>query len=80
MSVGKSATDNAPKVTSYTYTDRGQKLKETKTNDNTVGYTYYLDGALKSTTERRRTAPRWSPPTPTPTTPTATRRRTSRRR
>ncbi|MFE5096310.1 DNRLRE domain-containing protein [Streptomyces sp. NPDC056638] len=53
VSVGKSATDSAPKVTSYTYTDRGQKLKETKANDNTVDYTYYLDGALKSTAEKK---------------------------
>ncbi|MEV6423665.1 RHS repeat-associated core domain-containing protein [Streptomyces sp. NPDC051662] len=43
------ATDSTPKVTSYTYTDRGQKLKETKANDNT----YHLDGALKSTTEKK---------------------------
>ncbi len=53
VSVGKTATDTDPKVTSYTYTDRGQKLKETKANDNTVDYTYYLDGALKSTTEKK---------------------------
>ncbi|WP_258308878.1 DNRLRE domain-containing protein [Streptomyces sp. NWU339] len=53
VSVGKTATDTSPKVTSYTYTDRGQKLKETKANDNTVDHTYYLDGALKSTTEKK---------------------------
>ncbi|MBC2907009.1 DNRLRE domain-containing protein [Streptomyces cupreus] len=53
VSVGKTATDAAPKVTSYTYTDRGQKLKETKANGNTVDYTYYLDAALKSTTEKK---------------------------
>lgn len=53
VSVGKSATDNSPKVTSYTYTDRGQKLKETKANGNTVDHTYYLDGALKSTVEKK---------------------------
>ncbi|WP_416529646.1 DNRLRE domain-containing protein [Streptomyces coelicoflavus] len=53
VSVGKTATDTDPKVTSYTYTARGQKLKETKANDNTVDYTYYLDGALKSTTEKK---------------------------
>ncbi|WP_149547373.1 DNRLRE domain-containing protein [Streptomyces marokkonensis] len=53
VSVGKTATDTDPKVTSYTYTDRGQKLKETKANDNTVDYTYYLDGALKSTVEKK---------------------------
>jgi RHS repeat-associated protein len=53
VSVGKTATDTSPKVTSYTYTDRGQKLKETKANGNTVDYTYYLDTALKSTTEKK---------------------------
>ncbi|CAL9566122.1 hypothetical protein SUDANB176_04742 [Streptomyces sp. enrichment culture] len=53
VSVGKSATDAAPKVTSYTYTARGQKLKETKANGNTVDYTYYLDGALKTSAEKK---------------------------
>ncbi|MEV5969664.1 DNRLRE domain-containing protein [Streptomyces sp. NPDC051921] len=53
VSVGKSATDGSPKVTSYTYTDRAQKLKETKANGNTVDYTYYLDGSVKSTTEKK---------------------------
>ncbi|MFV5997723.1 DNRLRE domain-containing protein [Streptomyces sp. NPDC056231] len=53
VSVGKSENDTAPKVTSYAYTDRGQKLKETKANGNTVDYTYYLDAALKSTTEKK---------------------------
>ncbi|MFF4828063.1 DNRLRE domain-containing protein [Streptomyces sp. NPDC001312] len=53
VSVGKTATDASPKVSSYTYTDRGQKLKETKANGNTVDYTYYLDAALKSTTEKK---------------------------
>jgi RHS repeat-associated protein len=53
VSVGKSATDASAKVTSYTYTDRGQKLQETKANGNTVDYTYYLDAALKSSTEKK---------------------------
>ncbi|MGW0703124.1 golvesin C-terminal-like domain-containing protein [Streptomyces sp. NPDC002867] len=53
VSVGKAATDAAPKVTEYTYTDRGQTLKETKNNKNTVDYTYYLNGAVKSTTEKK---------------------------
>ncbi|MGW0121499.1 golvesin C-terminal-like domain-containing protein [Streptomyces sp. NPDC003327] len=53
VSVGKSATDGSPKVTSYTYTGRAQKLRETKANGNTVDYTYFLDGALKSTTEKK---------------------------
>nr|WP_185124448.1 DNRLRE domain-containing protein [Streptomyces sp. TLI_185] len=53
VSVGKTPTDASPKVASYTYTDRGQKLQETKANGNTVDYTYYLDAALKSTTEKK---------------------------
>ncbi|WP_234322209.1 DNRLRE domain-containing protein [Streptomyces sp. NRRL B-24720] len=56
VSVGKSATDASPKVSSYTYTDRGQRLKETKANSNTVDYTYYLDGGVKSTTEKKANA------------------------
>ncbi|MFE7712023.1 DNRLRE domain-containing protein [Streptomyces sp. NPDC057486] len=53
VSVGKSASDAAPKATSYTYTDRGQKLRETKANSNTVDYTYFLDGALKTQAEKK---------------------------
>ncbi|MFE0648297.1 DNRLRE domain-containing protein [Streptomyces sp. NPDC059534] len=53
VSVGKSATDGDPKVTSYTYTDRAQKLRETKANGNTVDYAYFLDGSLKTTTEKK---------------------------
>ncbi|WP_415952536.1 DNRLRE domain-containing protein [Streptomyces sp. KLOTTS4A1] len=53
VSVGKTAADASPKVTSYTYTDRGQKLKETKNNNNTVDYTYYLNGAVKTTAEKK---------------------------
>jgi RHS repeat-associated protein len=40
-------------VTSYTYTDRGLQLQETKANGNTVDYTYFLDGLVKSTTEKK---------------------------
>ncbi|MFV5997498.1 DNRLRE domain-containing protein [Streptomyces sp. NPDC056231] len=53
ISVGKSASDASPKVTSFTFTDRGQRLKETKANGNTVDYTYLLGGDLKSTTEKK---------------------------
>ncbi|MFD6991737.1 hypothetical protein [Streptomyces sp. NPDC059943] len=53
VSVGKTAADVSPKVSSYTYTDRGQKLQETKANKNMVDSTYYLNGALKSTTEKK---------------------------
>ncbi|WP_260848651.1 DNRLRE domain-containing protein [Streptomyces sp. SLBN-118] len=53
VSIGKTATDTSPKVSSFTYTDRGQKLTETKANSNTVDYTYYLDGPLKSSSEKK---------------------------
>uniref|UniRef100_A0AAU1UNF1 DNRLRE domain-containing protein n=1 Tax=Streptomyces sp. NBC_00119 TaxID=2975659 RepID=A0AAU1UNF1_9ACTN len=53
VSVGTSATDASPKVSSYAYTDRGLKLKETKANANTVDYGYYLDGSLKTQTEKK---------------------------
>ncbi|MFE5026856.1 DNRLRE domain-containing protein [Streptomyces sp. NPDC056656] len=53
VKVGKSATDAGPDVTGYTYTDRGAKLKETKANSNTVDYTYYLNGAVKTQTEKK---------------------------
>jgi RHS repeat-associated protein len=53
VSVGDSPTDPNPKVTSYTYTDRGQRLQETKANGNTVDYSYFLDGAVKSSSEKK---------------------------
>ncbi|WP_449657717.1 golvesin C-terminal-like domain-containing protein [Streptomyces acidicola] len=53
VSMGTSPTDADPKVTSYTYTDRGQVLKETKDNGNTVDHTYFVDGAVKSTEEKK---------------------------
>ncbi|MFF3610109.1 RHS repeat-associated core domain-containing protein, partial [Streptomyces sp. NPDC002463] len=53
VSVGKTATDTDPKVTAYTYTDRGLKLRETKANGNTVDYTYYLNSALKTQAEKK---------------------------
>ncbi|GAA3486552.1 DNRLRE domain-containing protein [Streptomyces cremeus] len=51
--VGKSPTDPAAKVSTYDYTDRGQKKQEIKGNKNVVDYGYYLDGALKSQTEKK---------------------------
>jgi len=51
--IGKSATDPAAKVTTYTYTDRGQRLRQVKGNGNTVDYTYYLEGLLNTQTERK---------------------------
>ncbi|HET6353114.1 DNRLRE domain-containing protein [Streptomyces sp.] len=53
VKVGKTAADVSPKVTEYTYTDRGQRLKETKANSNTVDNTYYLNGAVKTQTEKK---------------------------
>ncbi|WP_314618205.1 golvesin C-terminal-like domain-containing protein [Streptomyces stackebrandtii] len=53
VSIGDSPTDASPKVSSYTYTDRGQRLTETKANRNVVDFTYYLDGSLKSTVEKK---------------------------
>ncbi|MGW4163133.1 golvesin C-terminal-like domain-containing protein [Streptomyces sp. NPDC004788] len=53
VSVGKTATDASPKVTRYTYTDRGLRLQETKANGNTVDYTYYLNAALKTQAEKK---------------------------
>jgi RHS repeat-associated protein len=53
---GKSATDSGSKTTTFTYTDRGEKLKETKGNGNTVDYTYYLDGLLNTQVEKKPNA------------------------
>ncbi|WP_158074084.1 golvesin C-terminal-like domain-containing protein [Micromonospora sp. CB01531] len=50
---GKSATDPDKKTTTFTYTDRSEKLKETKGNSNTVDYTYYLDGLLNTQIEKK---------------------------
>jgi RHS repeat-associated protein len=48
-----SATDPSPKVTTFTYTDRGERLREVKGNGNTVDYTYFLDGLLRTQLERK---------------------------
>ncbi|WP_154937200.1 DNRLRE domain-containing protein [Micromonospora palomenae] len=50
---GKSPTDTDKKITTFTYTDRGEKLKETKGNGNTVDHTYYHDGLLKYQVEKK---------------------------
>ncbi|MEU4740444.1 DNRLRE domain-containing protein [Actinosynnema sp. NPDC023658] len=42
-----------PKVTSYSYTDRGQVKEETKPNGNKVVYGYHQDGALASQVESK---------------------------
>jgi RHS repeat-associated protein len=51
VSVGKSASDTDPKVTTFDYTTCGQKKSEVKGNGNVVTYGYFLDGALKSQVE-----------------------------
>nr|WP_319020246.1 DNRLRE domain-containing protein [Streptomyces peucetius] len=53
VSVGTSPTDPAPKVSSYTYTSRGQVKREVKDNGNTVDTTYFRDGTIESTTEKK---------------------------
>ncbi|MEU7996636.1 hypothetical protein AB0B83_15045 [Micromonospora sp. NPDC049060] len=50
---GKSATDPDKKTTTLTYTDRGELLRMTKGNGNTVDHTYYLDGALKTQADKK---------------------------
>jgi RHS repeat-associated protein len=41
------------KTTTFTYTPRGQRLKETKGNGNTVDYAYFLDGLLQHQIETK---------------------------
>ncbi|WP_431897990.1 DNRLRE domain-containing protein [Nonomuraea sp. bgisy101] len=49
----KSATDPAPKVTGYSYTRKAERLTETKANNNTVTYDYFLDGLLRHSIEKK---------------------------
>ncbi|MBB5803447.1 RHS repeat-associated protein [Saccharothrix ecbatanensis] len=51
--VTNTETGGQPKITGYTYTDRGQVLQETKPNGNEVVYGYHLDGALASQVESK---------------------------
>ncbi|MDX8054493.1 RHS repeat-associated core domain-containing protein [Lentzea sp. BCCO 10_0798] len=51
--VQNTETGGSPKVTSYTYTDRGQVKQETKPNGNKVVYGYHLDGGLASQVESK---------------------------
>ncbi|MEV0594882.1 DNRLRE domain-containing protein [Nonomuraea cavernae] len=50
---GRTATDPAPKITTFTYTDRGERLREVKGNGNTVDHTYYLDGLPRTQVEKK---------------------------
>lgn len=45
--------DTDTKVTTYSYTARGQRAGEDKPNGNTVAYDYYLDGLLKHQLETK---------------------------
>jgi len=49
----ESASDPSPRISTYTYTPRGQALRETKANGNTVDLTYYLDGLLHTQVEKK---------------------------
>jgi RHS repeat-associated protein len=50
---GTSATDPDAKVTTYTYNDRAERQHEVKGNGNTVDYTYFIDGLLRTQVERK---------------------------
>ena len=50
---GTSAADPDPKTTRFTYTPRGQQLRQTKANGNTVDLSYFLDGLLKTQVEKK---------------------------
>jgi RHS repeat-associated protein len=50
---GVTPTDPAPKVTTYTYTDRREPLRQVKGNGNTVDFTYFLDGTLRTQVEKK---------------------------
>ena len=54
VTTGTSSTDPAAKTTTYTYTDKQERLHEVKGNGNTVDYTYFLDGKLKNQVERKQ--------------------------
>ncbi|MEV0489525.1 DNRLRE domain-containing protein [Streptomyces atratus] len=47
-----SPTAGNQQVTSLSYTARGQSLKQTKPNGNTLDLTYYLDGSVKRSLEK----------------------------
>ena len=46
--------NDAGKVNSFTYTDRGHVKRHTKSNGNTVDYTYYLDGLVQRQVEHKK--------------------------
>ncbi|MFE2598949.1 DNRLRE domain-containing protein [Streptomyces sp. NPDC059396] len=48
-----SPTAGNQQISTFSYTARGQLLKQTKPNGNTVDLTYYPDGSIKSQTEKK---------------------------
>ncbi|MCK2216365.1 DNRLRE domain-containing protein [Actinomadura sp. ATCC 31491] len=52
----KTATDPSPKTTAYTYTPRAERQSETKANNNTVTYDYFLSGVLRHSVEKKPNA------------------------
>jgi len=48
-------TGDTAKVTTYGYTNRGELAQEVRPNGNTVDYTYYLDGQIKTQVEKAGT-------------------------
>jgi RHS repeat-associated protein len=50
----KKDANDAGKVNSFTYTDRGHVARHTKSNGNTVDYTYYLDGLVQRQVEHKK--------------------------
>ncbi|MFE4415428.1 DNRLRE domain-containing protein [Streptomyces sp. NPDC056821] len=54
VTVSQMPTDPQPDVTQFTYTDRGQRATVTKVNNgNTVDYTYYANGQVHTSKERK---------------------------
>ncbi|MEU1723335.1 DNRLRE domain-containing protein [Nonomuraea sp. NPDC005692] len=52
----KTASDPSPKTTAYTYTPRAERQSETKANNNTVTYDYFLSGVLRHSVEKKPNA------------------------
>ncbi|MBA4861320.1 DNRLRE domain-containing protein [Streptomyces sp. PSKA54] len=48
-----SPTAGNQQISSFSYTARGQLLKQTKPNGNTVDFTYYPDGSIKKQVEKK---------------------------
>ncbi|MFB4278558.1 DNRLRE domain-containing protein [Nonomuraea sp. MTCD27] len=48
-----SATDPSPRLTRYTYTPRGERATETKSNGNVATYEYFLDGLPRHSVEKK---------------------------